>query len=205
MKKYNTRHSFLGAKKKIFVLGLVCMSGCFHYWQNNSNQQNMTNQRLEEKFEALLSGDIEHWGGLPNISIKDLDLFLEKTGVPQETTLGAYPAVLYNYYDKKSTRALNVYVRNELVVMIVVTPMPGNNLLSILPKPDAILSQEIYIENAYAFEYLYCKQGLLLTVTQDLREKTSVEVVRFRVIQPIQSPQELNAALYFPLDAREKW
>jgi hypothetical protein len=172
---------------------------------NKLNQGKEANQSLEVKFEALVRGDIGNWEGLPNITTKDLESFLGEANEIQKTILGAYPALLYKFSHKLSGRNLNVYERYEKIIMVEVIPVPDSDLISILPKPDVILSQEIFIEGAYAHEYLYCKHGLMLTVAQDLISQEPNKVVRCRTIQSIKQPQDLNSELYFPLDAREKW
>jgi hypothetical protein len=172
----------------------------------------MASPDLNAIFAPLFSGDLAKWQGLPAISASELETSLGKAAEQETVTLGAYPAERLRF-SQPGGHTLLAYVRHGQVVMVEVLPPPDSSVLATLPEPTAILPQEIDVAGAYAHEYLYAEQGLLLTVAQDLKQATRHrgvgamrhQLVRCRGIRPLSHPRALGAELYRPLDLDVKW
>jgi hypothetical protein len=164
----------------------------------------MSNQDINAVLAPLLSGNLAQWQGLPVISAGDLEAALGQAAEHQTANLGAYPAERLRF-PQRGDRTLLAYVRHGEVIMVEVIPPGDASALAALGEPSAILPQEISIDGAYAHEYLYARQGLLLTVAEDLKHTAPDRLVRCRGIRPLSGPQELGAELYWPEDLDVRW
>lgn len=165
------------------------------------NQKNT----LENKLEQFTQLDLKSWDGLPSDMLNAYTEVLGSSPVPQDTTVGAFAAQLYQYELSATQKKLNVYQRNGVVFMIGLDTNIDQKILETLGEPCAILSQELYIEDAYAHEYLYCEKGLLITALQVFGQDQPTKVTRVRTFAPVKTAKEVKSELYYPLDAQEKF
>jgi hypothetical protein len=74
-----------------------------------------------------------------------------------------------------------------------------------LPEPSAILSDEIILPDAYAYEYLYCDTGLVLTVAQSYKQENEKYIARCRGLRVLSDVSEFGPEYYQAFDNKVKW
>ncbi len=164
----------------------------------------MVDHDINTMLAPFLAGDLARWQGLPAVSPGELEAALGGAEERATVNLGAFPAERLRFA-LPADRTLLAYVRYGQVVMVEILPPGDFSAVAALPPPSAILPQEIAVEGAYAHEYLYAGQGLLLTVAEDLNHAVPDRLVRCRGIRPVSGPQELGPELYWPQDLDVKW
>lgn len=162
-------------------------------------------EKLRQRLEPLLSGELARWDGLPRVSVAELVALGGKPLARDSVKLGAYSAERLRFFSQEAQRALLAYARDEAVVMVELVPPPDIAVMTELGEPDAVLPQEMFLEDAYAHEYLYCARGLLLTVAQPFGAAAPNRLHRCRGIASLNDPGALGPELYTPLDTDVKW
>lgn len=160
---------------------------------------------LRAALEPILSLDLVNWTGLPTATLDQFDTLFGPPVERIESTLGYYPATRYRYQTEHGAYELVVWVREGTAVMIETLKTPDVSILVALPKPSAVLANEILIPDAYAHEYLYCTNGLVLTVAQPYSESGTNRIVRCRGIKPLASVEEFGPAYYQAFDDQVQW
>jgi hypothetical protein len=162
---------------------------------------------LRDALEPMLRADPLRWRGLPRATVADLDALLGAPEESGEAILGFYPAVRRRYGSasgaENAGRGLVAWARTG--VMVESAAQPPASVLGDLPEPSAVLAQEILVPDAYAYEYLYCATGLVLTVAKPLRGEAPSRIVRCRGLKPLASPAEFGPDYYRPFEDRVRW
>jgi len=153
---------------------------------------------LRKELAPLIAGNLLAWHGLPLIGSDSLEDVIGPIKNRTEVLLGAYPAECYLFEVGTSGQEIAAFVRLGVVVMMENLRPPQISSMEYLEEPCAILPQEILVEGFYAYEYLYCSRGLVLTVAKALEEKKDQErrLIRCRGIRPIDSVKDFGPELY---------
>lgn len=150
-------------------------------------------------------GDIINWKGLSkDLSIEELIRFFGDPSKKSEEILGYYPALKYDF-TIGGNRDLTAYAREQKVVLIETKNLPGANILNELPEPDAALSHEILLDEAYAAEYIFCERGLNLTVAKHFDETVPDKIVRCRGFERITRAEDFDARYYRSFENQKRW
>ena len=170
-----------------------------------NNQPSQENLNILAVLQTFASWDIYKWKGLPVLSLDDLR---EVLGVPIESSddeLGWYQVQRLRFKIESPSQSIDVYVRDGKVLMLQGRTTPPVSILSKLGQPCAIKPHEILLEGAYVHEYLYCKQGLLISVAEFADKKRPLQLIRFRGIRSLEHPDELGAELYRAFEDQVSW
>jgi hypothetical protein len=155
----------------------------------------------ERSIISFSKGEIEGWRGLrAGLSIEELNGFFGGPVETNEECLGYYPAAKYTF-----PGGLIAYVRQQAVVLIETPNLPASGILEQLPSPDAVLPHEIWVDGAYAYEYIYCARGLDLTVAEYFDEALPNEIVRCRGFERIEGPGEFDARYHRVFEDNTLW
>ena len=135
--------------------------------------------------------------------ISDLVTVLGKPLVEEMRELGYYPAQRLEFLTTHGI--LNVFVRHQQVIMLDTPVIPDISILKTLGEPSSILPNEIFADDAYVHEYLYCRKGLVISVAEPFDKSKSWTIHRFRGIHRLESPEDFGPELYMDLDSRISW
>jgi len=163
------------------------------------------NERLTQILAPFFDLNLRKWKGLPHLKVEQ---FQAAFGTPisiSEEEVGCFPARCSHFMFDSDCK-FKVYDRQgEVIMLCIMQPKITKDIYSDLGEPDEILRPELFRDEGYAHEELYCKNGILITRLQ-YRDKTRDDaIIRLRTFQPIDSVSELNSELYFPWESREKW
>lgn len=155
----------------------------------------------ERSIISFSKGEVEGWRGLgAGLSIEEVKGFFGGPVETNEDCLGYYPAVKYTF-----PCGLIAYVRQQAVVLIETPNLPDSGILDQLRSPDAVLPHEIWVDGAYAHEYIYCDRGLVLTVAEYFDEAAANEIVRCRGFERIERPGEFDARYHRAFEDSSFW
>lgn len=164
---------------------------------------------LRDAIEPMLRVDPLRWHGLPRVTVADLDALLGAPEESAEAILGYYPALRRRYRAASGAASadhgLVAWARTGEIVMVESLVQPAASVLEALPEPSAVLAQEILVPDSYAYEYLYCAKGLVLTVAKPLRGKATSRIVRCRGVKPLASAAEFGPDYYRPFEDQVRW
>lgn len=170
------------------------------------DRENIENSKsFASRMEPFMTLNFGSWTGLPLCHVSDFTALYSQPTQVKDATVGAFPAKLYTYEVAGMENELKVYERYGNVLMVELNKVLELDFISDLGTPSEILPQEIFLENAYAHEYLYTQKGLLITVLQHFNKNDAKEITRFRTFRPIEKAEDLDSELYYPLDNEINW
>jgi hypothetical protein len=158
---------------------------------------------LIDALAPLLDADLVRWHGLPPLSRAALDAAYGAPATIEAADLGRHPASRLRY--DAPGQGFVAWERDGAIVMIEAGRMPEPEVLARLPAPDARLRNEILLDDAYAREYLYCADGLVLTVAEPFGGGAPTAIVRARGIASLAGPHEFGPAYYLPFADQIRW
>ena len=74
-----------------------------------------------------------------------------------------------------------------------------------LGEPSAILAHEILVQDAYVPKYLFCGRGLVLSITEPLKHRSTFQIVRCRGLQPLDNPEQHGSEFYQAFEDEVDW
>lgn len=154
----------------------------------------------------MLDFHLDAWRGLPPWQLSDVTGALGEPEQRQETMLGMYPALRQSHpLPDRAAGGLAIFSRQGRVVVIETLRPPPLEVLESLGEPDARLRHELSVPDAYVWEYVFCKRGLVLSVAEAFDTSRPSRVVRCRGLHTLAHPQEYGAEFYLQLESRTAW
>jgi len=153
---------------------------------------------LKDELKPFLEGNLRGFRGLPETTLAGLETAFGPPAEHSASELGFYPADRYVF----PNAGLVAYVRDRQVVLLESLHPPSIDAVHELPEPCGVLPHEILVEDAYAHEFVYCAQGLVLTIAKPTRGDGPDQLVRARAIRPIPSVESVGPELYRAFEDR---
>jgi hypothetical protein len=151
-------------------------------------------------------GDVINWKGLPkDLSVQQLTELLGNPSIKSDDTLGYYPAIKYSFTVDDIEGGLTAFAREDKVILIETKRLPPADVVKELPEPDLILPHEIFIDNAYAAEYIFSIRGLNLTIGKHYDKSIPDKIIRCRGFERMSSPAEFDARYYKSFKSSKRW
>ena len=159
---------------------------------------------LDQALNALLNFRLTEWHGLVPCFTADIAQLYDTPFSVEDVYLGLYPALRETYALPESTASgLVIYSRAHRVIAVETIKPPPLAVMDELGHPDVRKPPELTIPDYLIREYLYCRNGLVLSVAESLNTLTepNLKIVRCRGIAVLKAPHEYGVEFYLPLQS----